>query len=77
MSSKEQGTQDHYSLDNQEQRARDYIKMKHWQCYRVRKDIASGKSDEREGFQEFLTAIRDGKIDVVIVNTSEPATFNY
>lgn len=41
--------------------------MKHWQCCRVRNYIASGKSDEREGFQELLTAIRDGKIDVVIV----------
>jgi site-specific DNA recombinase len=67
VSTKEQGTQDHYSLENQEQRCRDYIKMKKWQCFRARKDIASGKSDEREGFQDLLSAIKEGKVDVVIV----------
>jgi len=67
VSTKEQGTQDHYSLDNQEQRCRNYMTMKRWQCYKTRKDIASGKDDERPGFQELLTAVRDGKIDVVIV----------
>lgn len=57
----------HYSLDNQEQRARDYIKMKKWRVLKVRKDVASGKNDERDGFQELLTLVRDGKVDVVVV----------
>jgi len=41
--------------------------MKHWQCVRVLNDIVSGNNDDREGFQYLLAAIRDGKLDVVIV----------
>jgi site-specific DNA recombinase len=67
VSTKEQGTDDHYSLDNQEQRGRDYLKMKKWRLAKLRKDVASGKNDERDGFQELLQCIRDGKIDVVVV----------
>src|SRR4051794_21173319 len=67
VSTREQSTEDHYSLDNQEQRGRDYLKLKRWQLFKVRKDVASGKNDERQGFQELLADIRLKKIDVVIV----------
>ncbi|MEO6907025.1 MAG: recombinase family protein, partial [Abditibacteriaceae bacterium] len=45
----------------------DYIKMKKWRVAKVRKDVASGKNDERAGFQELLTDIRLQKVDVVTV----------
>ena len=67
VSTREQSSEDHYSLDNQEQRCQDYIKMKKWRVSKVRKDVASGKNDERAGFQELLSDIRLQKIDVVIV----------
>lgn len=67
VSTKEQGSEDHYSLDNQEQRGRDYLKLKRWQLFKVRKDVASGKSAERDGFQELLRDIRQQKVDVVVV----------
>src|SRR4051794_21283903 len=67
VSTREQSTEDHYSLDNQEQRGRDYLKMKRWQLFKARKDVASGKSAEREGFQELLADIRAKRVDVVIV----------
>jgi len=67
VSTKEQATEDHYSLNNQEQRCRDYIKMKQWRSATMRKDVASGKSDNRPGFQDLLATIRDGKVDVVVV----------
>src|SRR4051812_11207205 len=67
VSTKEQGSDAHYSLENQEERARDYIRMKKWRVAKVRKDVASGKDDEREGFQELLTEIREGRIDAVVV----------
>jgi len=41
--------------------------MKKWRVLKVRKDVASGKNDERDGFQELLALIRDGKVDVVVV----------
>jgi site-specific DNA recombinase len=67
VSTKEQGTQDHYSLENQEQRCRDYLTMKRWRLHQLRKDVASGKNSEREGFQDLLAAVRGGKVDVVMV----------
>lgn len=63
VSTREQSTEDHYSRDNQEQRARDYIKMKKWRVLKVRKDVASGKNDEHDGFQQLLTLIREGKVN--------------
>lgn len=66
VSSKEQASQDHYSLDNQDQRCSDYIKMKQWRRAAMRKDVASGKNDDRVGFQNLLTAIHVGKVDVVV-----------
>src|ERR1035437_10792148 len=67
VSTREQGTDDHYSLDNQEQRGRDYIKLKKWHLLKVRKDIASGKDDNRAAFQELLEDVRAKRIDVVVV----------
>jgi site-specific DNA recombinase len=67
VSTREQSTEEHYSLDNQEQRCRDYITMKKWQAATVRKDVASGKNDNREGFQQLLADIKGRRIDVVIV----------
>ena len=67
VSTREQSTEDHYSLDNQEQRCHDYIKMKKWRVAKVCKDVASGKNDDRAGFNELLSDIRLQKIDVVTV----------
>jgi site-specific DNA recombinase len=67
VSTKEQSSEDHYSLDNQEQRCRDYLSMKRWRLHQMRKDVASGKNSERAGFQDLLAAIRNGKVDVVLV----------
>jgi site-specific DNA recombinase len=67
VSTREQGQDDHYSLNNQEQRCRDYVTMKQWQLVKLRKDVASGKSDEREGFQHLLSDVQNKKIDVVLV----------
>jgi DNA invertase Pin-like site-specific DNA recombinase len=42
--------------------------VKKWRIVKVRKDVASGKSGEgREDFQELLSDIEAGRIDVVIV----------
>jgi site-specific DNA recombinase len=67
VSTQEQAEDDHYSLGNQEQRCRDYIKHKSWQLVKVLKDIASGKSAARESYQELLQAIREQRVDVVVV----------
>jgi Resolvase, N terminal domain len=41
---------------------------KRWQLLNVRKDVASGKNDEREGFRELLADIQQKKVGVVIVH---------
>jgi len=67
VSTQEQATDDHYSLANQEARCRDYIKQRSWQLVKVLKDVASGKSTERPNYQELLLAIREKRVDVVVV----------
>ena len=67
VSTEEQSTEDHYSLTNQEQRARAYAKMKGWRIAKVRKDVGSGKDGNRAGFQELLADVRTGKVEVVVV----------
>ena len=67
VSTQEQACDDHYSLGNQEQRCREYIKHKSWQLVKVLQDVASGKSAERESYQELLRAIREHRVDVVVV----------
>jgi site-specific DNA recombinase len=41
--------------------------MKRWRLHQLRKDVASGKHSERAGFQDLLSAIKGGKVDMVIV----------
>jgi site-specific DNA recombinase len=67
VSTQEQATDDHYSLANQEARCRDYIKHRAWQLVKVLKDVGSGKSAERPNYQELLLAIREQRVDVVVV----------
>jgi len=67
VSTEEQSTDNHYSLSNQEQRAKEYSKHKGWQIIRVRKDVASGKDTNREGYQDLLDHIRERSVDVVVV----------
>ena len=67
VSTQEQATDDHYSLANQEARCRDYIKHRSWQLVKVLKDVGSGKSAERPNYQELLLAIREKRVDVVVV----------
>ena len=51
VSTEEQSTDDHYSLGNQEKKAKDYAKVKEWQVVKTWKDVASGKDTNRCGFQ--------------------------
>lgn len=67
VSTEEQSTDDHYSLANQEKKAKDYAKIKGWQVGRVRKDVASGKDTNRSGFQELVSCVKAREIDVVLV----------
>lgn len=67
VSTEEQSTDDHYSLENQEKKGRDYSKVKDWQVVRVRKDVASGKDTNRPGYKELIAAIKAGEIDLVVV----------
>ena len=67
VSTEEQSSEDHYSLEYQEEKARHRIKEKGWQLVKVRKDIGSGKDTNREGYRELLEDIRSNNIDVVIV----------
>lgn len=67
VSTQEQATDDHYSLANQEARCRDYIKHRSWQLVKVLRDVGSGKSAERPSYQDLLLAIREKRLDVVVV----------
>ena len=67
VSTQEQATDAHYSLANQEVRCRDYIKHRSWQLVKVLKDVGSDKSAERANYQELLLAIREKRVDVVVV----------
>jgi len=67
VSTEEQSTDDHYSLEYQEEKARSRVKEKGWQLIKVRKDVGSGKDSNREGYQELLSDIRSRSIDVVVV----------
>jgi len=67
VSSEEQANDNHYSLENQEKRGRDYCKSKGWRVADIRKDVASGKDANRDGFQELTKTVSSGKADVVIV----------
>lgn len=67
VSTDEQATDAHYSLANQEQKARDYAKGKGWQVAAVVKDVASGKDANRDGYQQLLAAIKNQSIDGVVV----------
>src|ERR1051326_9075198 len=60
VSTREQSADDHYSLGNQEQRCRDYLKMKQWRLVCSRKDVAGGKDDSRDGFQQLKAALGPG-----------------
>ncbi len=69
VSAEEQGTEDHHSLDYQEEKARLRVQEKNWALIKVRKDVGSGKSTEdRPGFQELVREIKRGNIDVVTVH---------
>lgn len=67
VSTEEQSTDDHYSLDNQEKKGKDYAKLKNWRIVRTRKDVASGKDTNRSGFQELVQAVKAREIDLVLV----------
>lgn len=66
VSTEEQSTDDHYSLANQEQRARAYADSRDWQVVKVRKDVGSGKNTDRPGFHELLADIRQGNPELVL-----------
>jgi site-specific DNA recombinase len=67
VSTEEQSTDDHYSLENQEKKGGDQARLKDWRVVRVRKDVASGKDTSRSGYQEMVAAIKAREIDVVVV----------
>ena len=39
--------------------------MKKWRVVKVRKDVASGKCEERTHFQELLADMREGRVEAV------------
>jgi DNA invertase Pin-like site-specific DNA recombinase len=57
VSSEEQANDNHYSLENQEICGRDCCKSKGLRVADVRKDVASGKDTNRDGFQDLIKAI--------------------
>lgn len=67
VSSEEQANDNHYSLENQETRGRDYCKSRDWRVADIRKDVASGKDAHRDGFQDLRNAVESEKAQVVIV----------
>ena len=67
VSTEEQASDDHFSLANQEQRARDYASAKGWRVLQVEKDVASGKDAERRGYKGLISAIRKASVDCVLV----------
>jgi site-specific DNA recombinase len=67
VSTEEQSRDDHYSLHNQEVRAKDYAKAKQWRIVKVKKDVGSGKNTDRPGFQDLVSCIQKREIDLVIV----------
>lgn len=67
VSSEEQASDNHYSLENQEKRAREYCNSKDWRVSAIRKDIGSGKDTNRDGFQELVSAVTAKRVDVVLV----------
>ncbi|MHB1134521.1 MAG: recombinase family protein [Chloroflexota bacterium] len=68
VSTEEQASDAHYSLDYQEESARHRVKEKGWALLKVRKDVGSGKSSEgRPGFQELLEDVGQHAVDVVVV----------
>lgn len=67
VSTEEQSTDEHYSLDNQEKKAKEYAKLKNWRIVKTRKDVASGKDTNRSGFQELVQAVKSKEIDLVLV----------
>jgi len=67
VSTEEQASDDHFSLANQEQRARDYANAKGWRISQVEKDVASGKDAERRGYKELISAIGKASVDCVLV----------
>ena len=66
VSTEEQSRPEHHSLDYQEDHGRKYAKTHGWRVAKVRKDIGSGKDDDREAYQELLADIESGAIDVII-----------
>ena len=67
VSTSEQATDDHYSLAAQEDRGRQLVKERDWRLVKVRKDVASGKDSDRQGYQELLADVAHRRIDVVVV----------
>ncbi|MHB9038929.1 MAG: recombinase family protein, partial [Armatimonadota bacterium] len=55
------------SVDLTRTRGRDCCKSKGWRITDIRKDVASGKNANRDGFQDLKAAIDNEKVGVVIV----------
>lgn len=66
VSTEEQSRPDHHSLKFQEDHCRTYAKQKGWRVAKCRKDVGSGKDDDRQHYQELLADIESGAIDVVV-----------
>jgi len=66
VSTEEQSRPEHHSLKFQEEHARTYAKQKGWRVAKCRKDVGSGKDDDRQYYQELLADIESGAIDVIV-----------
>ncbi len=65
VSSEEQANDNHYSLENQDRRGRDYCKSKGWRVADIRKDVASGKDANRDGFKDLIKAVSSENCQLV------------
>ena len=54
------------SLSNQEKQAIEYCNFKKYKVYKIIKEVASGRSSDRDGFVELQNEISENNFDVLI-----------
>lgn len=67
VSSIEQGTDQHVSLQVQEDRCRAYVAQHGWSLVTVETDMESGLTSKRAAYQRIVQLARDNSIDVIVV----------
>lgn len=67
VSTAEQASDGHASLQVQEERCRAYVQQQGWTLVRVESDTESGMRPERAGYQRALALARAGSVDAIVV----------